>query len=213
MTHRSRQPESREALTWVGAVCLALVACVWLGGCAPMSSGGVTALRIDSRDRDTWMAPDYVTAVYRAIDENTADIFLSDIPEDQILERMRIGTNLAAGSDSESGTITHLRLFLTPLAGKTPIDFTASNTTITHVVLAQGTMGVYGGGGFLLPDDAVGSPVFGGRIREASLRLLRSDEGFVDLLGLAVVSGRVVARRDDTLADSISARMVLMLRR
>lgn len=182
----------------------------WLGGCGATSSGGATALRINSQDHNTWMAPDYVTAVYRAIDENTADIFLSDIAEDEILDRLRRGVQDANG---EAGTVTHLRLFLFPVAGKTPIDFTASNVTITHVVLAQGTMGVYGGGGFLLPSDAVGSPVFTGRIHDASLRLLRSDQGFADLLGLAELSGTIAARRDDTLADSISARMVLMLRR
>ena len=183
---------------------------VWMCGCGTSSSGGATALRINSQDRNTWMAPDYVTAIYRAIDENTADIFLSDIAEDEILERLRQGPGNA---NSQVGTVTHLRLFLFPEAGKTPIDFTASNVTITHVVFAQGTMGVYGGGGFLLPSDAVGSPVFTGRMHDASLRLLRSDEGFADLLGLAEMSGTVAARRDDTLADSISARMVLMMRR
>ncbi len=210
MTIASRHPESRNALTWVGRVCVALVMVVWLGGCAGGSSGGATALRIQSTDRDTWMAPNYVTAVYRAIDENTADIFLSDIPEAELLERMRLGATPASES---VGTVTHVRLFLAPLAGKTPIDFTASNVTITHIVLAQGTMGVYGGGGFLLPNSSVGSPVFGGTMRDASLRLLRSDEGFADLLGLAEISGQIAARRDDTFADSVSARMVLMLRR
>lgn len=213
MIRCSRPHTSCGAGTRAVAACLAIVTSLMAGGCGLSFSSGATALRIESRDRDTWMAPDYVTAIYRAIDENTADIFLSDIPEDELLERMRVGPGHDGGSNSEPGTITHLRYFLTPLAGKTPIDFTASNTTITHVVLAQGTMGVYGGGGFLLPNDSVGSPIFGGRIKEASLRLLRSDEGFADLLGLAVVSGHIAARRDDTLADSISARMVLMLRR
>lgn len=210
MTNASWRPDNRSGLSWVGGVCIALAFVTWLGGCAGGSSGGVTALRIQSTDRGTWMAPNYVTAVYRAIDENTADIFLSDIPEAELLERMRLGPTPAPES---AGTLTHVRLFLAPLAGKTPIDFTASNVTITHIVLAQGTMGVYGGGGFLLPDSSVGSPVFGGTMREASLRLLRSDEGFADLLGLAEISGHIAARRDDTFADSVSARMVLMLRR
>lgn len=210
MTKAPRQPESRNALTWVGRVCVVLLVVSWLGGCAGVSTGGATALRIQSTDHNTWMAPNYVTAVYRAIDENTADIFLSDVPEAELLERMRLGVTSAPES---AGTVTHIRLFLAPLAGKTPIDFTASNVTITHVVLAQGTMGVYGGGGFLLPDSSVGSQVFGGTIRDASLRLLRADEGFADLLGLAEISGHVAARRDDTFADSVSARLVLMLRR
>lgn len=198
-----RAPEW-NAGAWV--VVAAAILAMGVGGCAPASSGGATALRIESRDRDTWMAPNYVTAVYRAIDENTADIFFSDIAEERLLERLRAGSG-------EAGTITHVRLFLAPKAGKTPIDFTASNTTIMHVVLAERSMGVYGGGGFLLPDSEIGSAVFGGRIRNASLRLLRSDEGFADLLGLAELSGRIAARRDDTLADTISARLVLMLRR
>lgn len=180
-----------------------------LGGCAAAGLGGATtALRIESRERDTWMAPQYRTAVYRAVDENTADIFLSDVPEDALVARLR-----APNDEGTPATVTHIRLFLNPKAGKTPIDFTASNATITHVVMSGSAIGVYGGGGFLLPSSDIGSSEFGGRIRNASLRLLQSDDGFADLLGLAEMSGNVRARRDDTFADTISARLVLMLRR
>lgn len=197
----------RAGLNMSGAGVIGAAAALAItGGCAGAGSGSTSALRIDSRDQDTWMAPAYQTAVYRAIDENTADIFLSDVAETEIVDRMR------QGAEGPPATITHVRLFLAPKAGKTPIDFTASNTTITHVVLSGQSMGVYGGGGFLLPEDTVGAELFSGRIRDASLRMLRCDDGFADMLGLAEMSGRVSARRDDTLADTISSRLVLMLR-
>ncbi len=191
-----------------------------VGACAAPGGGGwgvigsaATSLRIESRDRDAWMAPAYVTGVYRAIDENTADIYLSDIEEDRIIERLRSGNAAPDGA-----VVTHIRLFLSPVAGKTPIDFTASNCTITHVVLTggaatSGVLGVYGGGGFLLPDGPIGANELGGRIKGASLKLLRSDDGFADLLGLAELSGRVRVRRDDTLADTIAARLALLMKR
>lgn len=192
----------------LAALLAAVGACSSPGGWS-MIGGGATSLRIESKDRDAWMAPAYATGVYRAIDENTADFYLSDLPEDQIVDRLRTGNAAGAGA-----VVTHLRLFLAPKAGKTPIDFTASNCTITHVVLTgDGSVGVYGGGGFLLPDGAIGAGELSGRIKGASLKLLRRDDGFADLLGLAELSGRVRARRDDTLADTIAARLTLLMKR
>lgn len=178
---------------WVLVPALACVSC----------GGGTSALRLQSEQGT--IEPVIRTAVYRRADANTADIYLSDIPPEAIVER------LAAGRGGEAGTVIHLHIFLAPKAGRTPIDFTASNTTATCVILTGGPIGVYGGGGFLLPSARIGDGRFTGRIRDATLRLVESDAGFDDRLGLPWLSGTINARRDDPLASLISQHLTRLL--
>lgn len=179
--------------------CLAFLAA--LTGC-----GSPSRLRIESRD--AIVQPEIHSAVYRATDLNTADLYLSDVPENVLVERLAVGLD-----DPSPANIIHVHLFLTPKAGRTPIDFTAANISVTHVVLTGGSMGVYGGGGFLLPSGSVGDATYGGTIREATLRLVESRPGFADRLGPSELGGKVAARRDDALADEVSARLTLLLSR
>jgi hypothetical protein len=87
--------------------------------------------------------------------------------------------------------------------------------TVRHFVLAgprgpEGKLpavGIYGGGGFLLPDDTPGARLFSGDLFDATLKLTHATPGFVDKLGAARMSGEFEARRDDRLATGLGQRL------
>jgi hypothetical protein len=181
-----------------------------LGGCTLLhpESGGV--LTVSAADGSKTFAPGLTTGAYIASDADTADVFLSDLPP----ERFTDPRDTLAGA---TGNIVHLHIFLVPDAGQTPIDNTACNFTVRHLVLSGGSpnapiLGLYAGGGFLMPSGPLGtiSSFGGGRlagtVSAASQRLGRSTPGFTDLLGPAKLSGRFGATDDEELAKAMSAK-------
>lgn len=176
-----------------------------LSGCHALSRPGGD-MTVQSLTQGTFLTPEVRTAVYRRIDANTADLFFSDIPEDRLVDP----TDDLQGA---AGSIVHMHFFLRPSAGNTPIDDTACNATIRHVVLAPPpggglpAFGIYGGGGFLFPIGEVGDAAFGGTMRNGTHRLLSSSPGFTDLLGPSAIGGKMIAARDDDAAAAISARI------
>lgn len=168
-----------------------------LAGCGARTALGGGSVRVESIDEGTALRPALRLRAYRAEDRNTADIYLTDLTPEQ-LEPTVDPTTLA-------GSIVHVHMFIRPRSGRTPIEGTASTAAIRHVVLANGEVGVYSGGGFLLPSGNVGDSRFGGRISRATLRLTRSTDGFNDLLGAAEFSGAVSAPLDDAMAAKIEA--------
>lgn len=171
------------------------------GGCG----GGPTHLRIESDH--AVIEPLSTTAIYVSVDTNTADIYLSDLDPDVLAERLRRGTSGVPFS------LLHVHLFIHPKAGRTPIDFSATSASVRHIVFTGESMGVYGGGGFLLPSDDIGDAEFSGRIKEASLKMIQSTPGFEDRLGLATLSGRISALRDDEAARRVGEALGLLLAR
>ncbi|HYE01794.1 MAG TPA: hypothetical protein VD963_01025 [Phycisphaerales bacterium] len=165
---------------WLLAVLLVLAGCRGSGGELRARSVGEPHVEF---------APELSTAVYWSQDANTADIYLSDLPVDRL-------AGGRAGLGEGTGSLIHVHMFLAPRAGKTPIDETACNMTIRHLVLAGGQRGLYGGGGFLLPGDRAGAARFSASVRSASVKLLRADPGFVDHLRVAEVTGNLTARLD-----------------
>lgn len=177
------------------------VAAASVSGCTVLGIGaGTSALRVDSLDTGVFLAPDAVTRVYAAGDRNTADVILSDIPLEQL-------ASLGGSIEGVTGSVLHLHMFLTPRAGRTPIEFSASNCTATLIVVADGQAGFYRGGGFMLPSDSPGEKSFSARVAQVTLRPGVATAGFEDLLGHAELSGRVSARRDDAAAERIVAWM------
>lgn len=193
-SHSSPRPEA-TLLPLAFATAALLVA-----GC-----GGSSSLAIESRE--AVIEPELSTTVYRLIDSNTLDIYLSDFPPESVLDR------LSAGAPGDPGSIIHLHLFVSPKAGKTPIDFTASNASITYAVFTGSSLGVYGGGGFVLPSSDFGDARFTARIEDATIRLTQDSPGFADRLGRAQLSGSINAYRDDELATAISERLTRVLLR
>jgi hypothetical protein len=175
------------------ALALALAA---LASCSTLSLGaaGTARLALESADGSVTLRPDFEAAVFRSEDHNSVHLYLTDLPE----------LASEAPPPNPTGNLLHIHMFLYPKAGRTPIDFTASNCTITHVVLSDGAIGVYRGGGFLLPS---GRPArsFGGRLADATLRPAAATPAFRDLLGWSELTGKVNARRDEERAERLDA--------
>ncbi len=171
----------------------------WLAFLAPLmgceSSGSLAFRSISTGGR---FEASYPTCVYRPVDGNAADVFLTDLPPEH--------WNLDSDLSGASGTLVHIHMFLAPRAGSTPLTPTASNMTMRCIVVSRGRVGVYAGGGLFDQDGPPGDDSFSGRLSRASLKLLHADEGFHDALGPCEVGGTVRARRDDTFATILSAR-------
>ena len=138
------------------------------------------------------------TQVYAAFDRNTADIYISDLPE-SVLETP--GDLLR-----QQGTLVHVHMFLEPKAGETPIDTTACSFTVRQLVLGGGEAGLYGGGGFLFMKGRAGDQIFTGNFQNATLRLTAATAGFVDRLGPSEMTGKFSATRADQKARTIGQR-------
>lgn len=205
----------------VVAVCVWLVVLVCVSGCALWraaagagQAGGT--LEIRSLEGSTVFTPALRTACYKMIDDASADLYFSDLPADR----------LADPSDDLSdaaGSILHVHYFMEPSPGNTPIDDTACNVTVRHLVIAPVTVaeerkgrtrvvGEYGGGGFFYPIGVNGDEVFGGTMRDGTHRLIASTPGFKDVLGPASIGGKMLAARDDVLSGAIAARMSKLMR-
>lgn len=168
--------------------CLALAAALF-PACA-------TRARVESQVRNVVLEPDFRVSVYAAEDANTADIFLTDLSPDELSGAIPI--------DAASGALAHIRLFLNPRPGRTPIDPTAISATVRLIVLATGEVGVYGGGGFIRPRGRPGDYTIRIDLENASLALVRASDGFEDLLGASVMQAHFNARRDEPAAQRLA---------
>lgn len=166
---------------------------------ALMGCGGTSgsSLRLASVSHPRQLRPEPTTRVYRFADQNTADAYLTDLPPAL--------WNPDADFRGVSATIIHLHTFIEPRAGRTPIADGASNMTVRYLVLSNGQVGLYGGGGFLWRSGDPGDSTFGGELRGASLKLLRATPGFHDLLGPCELHGSFSAARQEEDADQIEA--------
>jgi hypothetical protein len=196
-----------------------------LPGCRSVSHGGGN-LEIRSLETAATLTPAIRTACYKRVDLNTADLYFSDLPESRLIDP-------ADDLSGAAGSIVHIHYFLEPSPGNTPIDDTACNATVRHVLIATTTetvptstdastphlpevvqvFGIYGGGGFFFPSGTVGDGTFGGSMRDGTHRLLYASPGFKDILGPATIGGKMVAARDDALADAIEVRIEQYLQR
>ncbi|TVQ75906.1 MAG: hypothetical protein EA380_09790 [Phycisphaeraceae bacterium] len=180
----------------IAAGALLIVALLVLPACQSWGGGRSSGVTLTAGDNSAQLQPVFTTRVYTKIDPNTVHLYLTDI--DDLATATSSGVGL-------TGNVLHIHMFIRPRAGRTPIAFTASNATITHVVIAEGAYGIYSGGGFFLPSGAPGRATFAGRIRDATLRPIGATSGFADLLGWTTLSGNIAARQDDHRADQISA--------
>jgi hypothetical protein len=129
---------------------------------------------------------DYVTAFYAHDEATETMFFLTDVPVDDLLS-----------GKVTRGSVVHLDLLWSPKPGSTPMDRSATNISIRFVVFADGEVGVYGGAGFALPDGDAGTATLGLELRDATLTLLDSTDGFNDLLSPARLTGELTARLNE----------------
>ncbi|MFG0327157.1 MAG: hypothetical protein ACF8SC_07845 [Phycisphaerales bacterium JB037] len=182
---------------------LALAAALLLPACSPLS-GSARGYEARSIADGSTLSPRFPTAIYRAEDENSAYLYLTDLsPAD-----LRPG----APVDTLTGHIVRVHNFVRPRAGRTPIETTAFTASVTHAVFAQGQIGIYRGGGFFEPDRAPGGTRFGGTLNGGSLRIERATPGFVDRLGSATLQAQFQVRRDDASSALIQARLEELIR-
>lgn len=191
----------RAVLLAATGAALFLTAC---GGGGGLFSGSSSKLSIASSVENSILQPAFSTAVYTATDRTGADIYLTDLPPEAFAAADGQPAILRGGY---AGTILHLRVFLIPKAGKTPIDYNATNTTITAVVLTGDAHGQYGGGGFLLPSGKPLDNRFGGAIRQGTVQFVAGTPGFADRIGFGELSGNVSAALDDDTAAVIAGVM------
>ncbi|HIA71416.1 MAG TPA: hypothetical protein EYO01_01730 [Phycisphaerales bacterium] len=123
---------------------------------------------------------------------NEGDIWMTDIPMDQIQT-----------GDFSNGQIIHLQILWTPVAGKTPLASTSTNLTIKHIIISDGVVGVYGGGGYCWK---YGTPSEGLslNIEEATIALQSQSEHFNDLLSPATMVGKISSVPNRQVANQIS---------
>lgn len=199
----------RSAICLCSAVsALGLLGLGGLGGC----SRNQADLEVHSLVSDAAIQPEFPVRVYYPTDRNTCDVYLSDIDPSRLSDLSDPLTDVA-------GNIVHFHIFLMPEAGQTPIDASACNITVRHLILtaagspddgatpASVTAGLYAGGGFCLPDAEPGDPTFEGSLRDATLRLSRATPGFADRLAAARMAGSFIAPRNDDLSKAIAARI------
>lgn len=163
-----------------------------------------SGVRLDGIETSVGVRPQLPTKAYISMDTSTADMYLTDLPESALAPH--------AGLAGVSGTIVHVHLFTLPKAGKTPIDDTASTATIRTMIVSQGHIGVYGGGGFMMPSGKPGGKSMGGSIRAASVRLTGTTPGFDDKMGAAEFSATISAPLDEPRARALASRFEELLR-
>lgn len=110
----------------------------------------------------------------------------SDVPLDALL----------AGGVRD-GQFLHVQLLWFPKAGRTPVHADALNVVLRYIVVSDGKVGLYGGGGFAWPRGAPGTQPMTLVVRSSTLALLAKSEGFVDPLTPASIEGTLVARPDE----------------
>ena len=181
------------------AVAGVVLVCAGLTGCG----GGSSVVMESGAERSgggAALEPVIATAVYAPIDDNTADIYLTDLTRRELDGSVR--------TERLSGSIVHIYLFIFPTPGRTPSDRGAVSAGVRYIVLARGETGVYGGGGCLRPDSKPGGAASSGSMREGSMRLVHATEGFRDLLGPSTLDLSFNATRDEGMARLISSRLI-----
>tara|TARA_R110000868_G_scaffold226872_1_gene479642 strand:+ start:149240 stop:149860 length:621 start_codon:yes stop_codon:yes gene_type:complete len=174
-----------------------------LCGCSTIGFGGSAG---SSTTRDTAgleFSAQYPTRAYHYDDKNTADVYLTDLSDDELSAFFT-----QSGDWSQiTGTIAQVHLFLNPKPGRTPIEPTAASTAIRWIVITQGEIGVYDGAGFMLPGGKVTKGSISGSIRNAPLRLTRKTPGFSDPLITPEIDIKFGTKHDKQSADELAARV------
>src|SRR5262245_61996700 len=139
-------------------VAATLAAALAAGGCTGSMRGNLRAVSLGG---DPVFLDDSCRAVYYGAPATETAFVLTDVPLEQVL----------SGKVTD-GIIVHLDLLWLPAAGKTPMDSSATNTSIRYIVFSGGEVGVYGGAGFALPASDPGGRTSTLTLYDASMSLL-----------------------------------------
>ncbi len=184
------------SVTFKGLGLLISLLLLWGGaGCAgPVRHGLLRAQSLG--DDPVVLEGEYITAFYADGSSVETSFVLSDVGLDQLL----------SGQFSR-GQVVRIDLLWLPKPGATPMDSSATNASIQYVIVADGELGVYAGAGFALPKGDANGRSLTVRLRDGSLSLLESTDGFVDLLSPATLTGSFTATHNDQRARQLSAAL------
>lgn len=163
--------------------CLLAVCTLVAGGCSVPQGGTVTTTGLG--DNPVKLDSTFDSGTF-AVEPAQTTVVFSTIPY----------TPMAEGH-ARDGQFLHIEVLWRPKAGQTPVQPAATNLSIRLVVVTQGEVGVYGGGGFgwitggTEDDDEIGIEITG-----SSMALIDRTPGFVDLLTPAAMLGEVGATKD-----------------
>jgi len=199
------RPTSRLALS---IITLAGIGLAPLTGCNAIrgggGSGGSSTIRSDANE--TIFKASFDTKAYTYHDDNTADIYLTDLSDAELTAFFAPNADWS----TISGTLVQVHLFLDPKPGKTPIESTAATASIRYAIIVDGEIGIYDGAGFMLPGSKPGNDSIGGTIRSAPLRLTRSTANFNDVFAAAKIDLEFSAKLDSEAAPELRARLDAM---
>lgn len=208
MTRSRSQNRSLSTARAPLAVALSLSALVTLGGCNALRGGGGSGgtSTIISDTTGSIYETEMRTRVYTYHDDNTADIYLTDLSDAELTSFFEQNADWS----QISGSIVHIHLFLDPKPGKTPIEPTAANASIRYGLISEGQIGIYSGAGFMLPGQKPGKDTMSGSFKAAPLRLSRATPGFSDPLTPARMDLSFDSRLDDQASPELQARLDAM---
>ncbi|MDG2424515.1 MAG: hypothetical protein P8M22_11100 [Phycisphaerales bacterium] len=176
-----------------------LAAAILVGGCAYVDTarhwvgGFATGADVSSISSDpSYMPMTFSMAVCGEDPYVDTSVWMTDITNETLMS-----------GDIPRGQILHVELLFTPRPGWTPIDSTATNLAVRYMLIVDGQVGIYEGGGFGYPVGTGRSSSMTLRIDEATMQLTRSTEGFVDLLSPAELSGTFSGPCDTAEVDRI----------
>jgi hypothetical protein len=163
-----------------------------IGGC--VGPDGVGTLEARSLGEEPLALPgQYVAAFYLHNPDSETSFLLSDVPLESLIEG---AMTPPTPHTPPTGQILHLELLWLPKPGATPMDRSATNVSIRYVIMSEGEIGLYGGAGFAAPRGKPGKRRLRMTLRDASLTLLDSSEGFRDVLGPTMLTGTFTAVHD-----------------
>lgn len=190
-------------MAFFAAVCGASI--LPINACNALRGGGGSggSSRIISDTTGSAYSTNLRTRAYTYHDDNTADIYLTDLSDEQLTAFFQKNADWS----QISGTLVHIHLFLDPKPGKTPIEPTAANASVRYAIISSGQIGIYDGAGFMLPGQKPGKSSISGSFSGAPIRLTRATDGFDDPLTPARLDLSFDAKLDDLASPELQARL------
>ena len=162
------------------ACCLVVLA---LAGCSIEPGGLVEA--VGSGDTAVRLPSEFTSGTF-SVEPAATTVVFSDIPYEDL-----------ANGTAKDGRFLHIEVLWRPRAGRTPIETSSTNLSIRFVVVSNGEVGVYVGGGFAwVKGGRDGDGALGLEIIGSSISLIDKTPGFVDLLSPASLLGELGALRN-----------------
>ena len=172
------------------AFCISLPACQQFN----LVAGKTSSLQLKSIGKNELVLPiDCATVVCTEGFANEGDVWITDIPMDDL-----------QSGNIENGQIIRIQLLWFPKAGKTPLAETSTNFVVEHIIIAEGEVGIYGGGGYCWPKGSAQEGLTL-KIEDATIAMQQNTQHFADLLTPATLNGTVIGKADKKTARVISA--------